>query len=164
MTGNLKLLCKLVERYLGTVHFGNDQFDPILGYGDLVQGNIMIKRVYYVEGPNHNLFSIGQFCDANLEVAFQKSTCFMRDLQGNDLLTDTKGYGHEEGIDFKESLAPVARLEAVWIFVSYAAHKSFPFYQMDAKTSFLNGPMKEEFYVAQPYGFIDLDHPEKFTV
>ncbi|GJX39060.1 retrovirus-related pol polyprotein from transposon TNT 1-94 [Tanacetum coccineum] len=90
MTGNVSLLCNFVEKYLGTVHFGNDQFAPILGYGDLVQGNITIKRVYYVEGLNHNLFSVGQFCDADLEVAFWKSTCFVRDLQGNDLLSGNR--------------------------------------------------------------------------
>ncbi|GJW71688.1 hypothetical protein Tco_0128605 [Tanacetum coccineum] len=83
MTGNLKLLCNFVEKFLGTVHFGNDQFALILGYGDLNQGNVMIKRVYYVEGLNHNLFSVGQFCDADLEVAFRKSTCFVRDLQAS---------------------------------------------------------------------------------
>ncbi|GJZ00104.1 retrovirus-related pol polyprotein from transposon TNT 1-94 [Tanacetum coccineum] len=91
MTGNLSLLCNFVEKYLGTVRFGNDQFAPILSYGDLVQGNITINRVYYVEGLNHNLFSVGQFCDANLEVAFRKSTCFVRDLQGNDLLIGNRG-------------------------------------------------------------------------
>ncbi|GKC51080.1 hypothetical protein Tco_1073825, partial [Tanacetum coccineum] len=91
ITGNLSLLCNFVEKYLGTIRFGNDQFAPILGYGDLVQGNITIKRVYYIEGLNHNLFSVGQFCDADLGVAFQKSTCFVRDLQGNDLLTDNRG-------------------------------------------------------------------------
>ncbi|GJR51922.1 retrovirus-related pol polyprotein from transposon TNT 1-94 [Tanacetum coccineum] len=72
-----------------------------------------------------------------------------------------KGYAQEEGIDFEESFAPVARLEAVRIFVAHAAHKSFPIYQMDVKTAFLNGPLKEEVYVAQPEGFVDLDHPEK---
>nr|GEY74645.1 retrovirus-related Pol polyprotein from transposon TNT 1-94 [Tanacetum cinerariifolium] len=72
MTGNLKLQINFVERFLGTVKFGNDQIAPILGYGDLVQGAVTIKRVYYVEGINHNLFSIGQFCDADLEVAFRK--------------------------------------------------------------------------------------------
>ncbi|GKF74018.1 hypothetical protein Tco_0220350, partial [Tanacetum coccineum] len=76
---------------MGTVRFGNDQFSPILGYGDLIQGNVTIKRVYYVEGLNHTLFSVGQFCDADLEVAFRKSTCFVRDLQGNDLLTGSRG-------------------------------------------------------------------------
>ncbi|GJY48476.1 retrovirus-related pol polyprotein from transposon TNT 1-94 [Tanacetum coccineum] len=72
-----------------------------------------------------------------------------------------KGYAQEEGIDFEESFAPVARLEAVRIFVAYAAHKSFPIYQMDVKMAFLNGPLKEEVYVAQPEGFVDPDHPEK---
>ncbi|GKC57434.1 retrovirus-related pol polyprotein from transposon TNT 1-94, partial [Tanacetum coccineum] len=72
-----------------------------------------------------------------------------------------KGYAQEEGIDFEESFAPVARLEAVSIFVAYAAHKSFPIYQMDMKTAFLNGPLKEEVYVAQPDGFVDPDHPDK---
>ncbi|GJS42469.1 gag-pol polyprotein [Tanacetum coccineum] len=72
-----------------------------------------------------------------------------------------KGYAQEEGIDFEESFAPVARLEAVRIFVAYAAHKSFPIYQMDVKTAFLNGPLKEEVYVAQPDGFVDPDHPDK---
>nr|GEY99119.1 retrovirus-related Pol polyprotein from transposon TNT 1-94 [Tanacetum cinerariifolium] len=327
----------------------------------LVQGNITINRVYYTEGLNHNLFLVGQLCDVDLEVAFPKSTCFVRDLQGNDLLTDNcrsdlyiislqesntstpiflmakasptkawlwhqrlshlnfdyinllskknvviglpklkyikdqlcsscevskverssfrtktvpsskgrlnllhmdlcgpmrvasingkkyilvivydysrytwtlflcskdetlevlkdflmmiqrnlqalasdydnsnpipqiqhvlpladttvpsqqeldllfghlydeflnaaKGYAQEEGIDFKESFAPVARLEAVWIFVAYVAHKSFPIYQINMKTEFLNGPLKEEVYVAQPDRFIDPDHQEK---
>nr|GEY46151.1 hypothetical protein [Tanacetum cinerariifolium] len=227
MTGNLKLLCNFVKKYLGTVRFGNDQFAPIIGYEDLVQGNITINRVYYVEGLNHNLFSVGQFCDADLKVALWKSTCFVRDLQdkikekGDSCIlvgysTQSKGYRvynkrtrlivesihirfdeikemlessiandtsglvpqrqkvsdydnsdpeamadfawieamqeelnqfdrlQEEGIDFEESFAPVARLEAVRIFIAYAAHKSFPIYQMDVKTAFLNGPLKEE--------------------
>ncbi|GJR82119.1 retrovirus-related pol polyprotein from transposon TNT 1-94 [Tanacetum coccineum] len=91
MTGNISILCYFVEKYMRTVHFGNDQFAPILGYGYLVQGNITINRVYYVEGLKHNLFSVGQCCDADLEVAFRKSTCFVRDLQGNDLLTGNRG-------------------------------------------------------------------------
>nr|GEU70641.1 hypothetical protein [Tanacetum cinerariifolium] len=91
MTGNLKLLINFVEKFWGTVKFGNDQIAPILGYGDLVQGAVTIKRVYYVEGLNHNLFSVGQFCDADLEVAFMKSTCFIRNLKGNDLLTGSRG-------------------------------------------------------------------------
>nr|GFA31426.1 retrovirus-related Pol polyprotein from transposon TNT 1-94 [Tanacetum cinerariifolium] len=90
MTGNLKLLINFMEKFLGMVKFGNDQIAPILGYGDLVQGAIMIKRVYYVEGLNHNLFSVDQFCDANLEVAFRKSTCYIRDLKGNDILTGSR--------------------------------------------------------------------------
>nr|GEV38473.1 integrase, catalytic region, zinc finger, CCHC-type, peptidase aspartic, catalytic [Tanacetum cinerariifolium] len=91
MTGNLKLLTNFVEKFLGTVKFGNDQIAPILGYGDLVQETVSIKRVYYVEGLNHNLFFVGQFCDADLEVAFWKSTCYIHALKGNDLLTGSRG-------------------------------------------------------------------------
>nr|GEW16376.1 integrase, catalytic region, zinc finger, CCHC-type, peptidase aspartic, catalytic [Tanacetum cinerariifolium] len=91
MTGNLKLLTNFVEKFLGTVKFENDQIAPILSYGDLVQGAVTIKRVYYAEGLNHNLFFVGQFCDADLEVAFRKSTCYIRDLKGTDLLTGSRG-------------------------------------------------------------------------
>nr|GEV01353.1 hypothetical protein [Tanacetum cinerariifolium] len=91
MTGNLKLLTNFVEKFLGTVKFRNDQIAPIPGYGDLVQGSVTIKRVYYVEGLNPNLFSVGQLCDADLEVAFRKSTCYIRDLKGNDLLIGSRG-------------------------------------------------------------------------
>nr|GEX66979.1 hypothetical protein [Tanacetum cinerariifolium] len=74
MTGNLKLLINFMEKFLGTVKFRNDQIAPILGYGDLVQGAVTIKSVYYVEELNYNLFFVDQFCDADLEVAFRKST------------------------------------------------------------------------------------------
>ncbi|GJW95043.1 retrovirus-related pol polyprotein from transposon TNT 1-94 [Tanacetum coccineum] len=92
MMGNLKLLCNFVEKFLGTIRFGNDQFAPILGYGDRNQGNITIKNGFLrlLKAPHHNLFSVGQFCDADLEVAFRKSTCFVRDLQGNNLLTGNR--------------------------------------------------------------------------
>ncbi|GJS31843.1 retrovirus-related pol polyprotein from transposon TNT 1-94 [Tanacetum coccineum] len=72
-----------------------------------------------------------------------------------------KGYSQHEGIDFKESFAPVAKLEAVRLFVVYVAHKSFPIYQMDVKTAFLNGPLKKEVYVNQPDRFVDPHHPDK---
>nr|GEX88722.1 hypothetical protein [Tanacetum cinerariifolium] len=91
MTGNLKLLTNFVEKFLGLVKFGNDQITPILGYGDLVQGSVTIKRVYYVEGLNHNLFAVCELYDADLEVAFRKSTCYIRDLKGNDLLIGSRG-------------------------------------------------------------------------
>ncbi|GJW42634.1 retrovirus-related pol polyprotein from transposon TNT 1-94 [Tanacetum coccineum] len=70
-----------------------------------------------------------------------------------------KGYSQQEGIDFEESFAPVARLEVVRMFVAYAAHKNFTFYQMDVKTTFPNGPLKEEVFVSQPDGFVDPDFP-----
>nr|GEU81360.1 retrovirus-related Pol polyprotein from transposon TNT 1-94 [Tanacetum cinerariifolium] len=70
-----------------------------------------------------------------------------------------KGYRQEEGIDFEESFAPVARIEAILIFIINAASKNMTIYQMDVKTAFLNGELKEEVYVSQPKGFVDLDHP-----
>nr|GEW69379.1 retrovirus-related Pol polyprotein from transposon TNT 1-94 [Tanacetum cinerariifolium] len=73
-TQKSKSFYRMLYEKTSTVRFGNDLFAPILGYGDLVQGNITINRVYYIEGLNHNLFSVGQLCDADLEVAFWKST------------------------------------------------------------------------------------------
>nr|GEW91265.1 retrovirus-related Pol polyprotein from transposon TNT 1-94 [Tanacetum cinerariifolium] len=72
-----------------------------------------------------------------------------------------KGYRQEEGIDFEESFAPVTRLEAIQILIAYAAHKSFIIYQMDTKTTFLNGPLKQEVYaVSQTGSLIQIIHKE----
>ncbi|GJW03988.1 retrovirus-related pol polyprotein from transposon TNT 1-94 [Tanacetum coccineum] len=70
------------EKFIGTVRFGNDHFGAIMGYGDYVIGDSVISRVYYVEGLGHNLFSVGQFCDSDLEVAFRKHSCYVRDTDG----------------------------------------------------------------------------------
>nr|GEY06076.1 retrovirus-related Pol polyprotein from transposon TNT 1-94 [Tanacetum cinerariifolium] len=70
-----------------------------------------------------------------------------------------RSYRQEEGIDFEKSFAPVARLEAIRIFLAYAAHKNMVVYQMDVKTAFLNGNLREEVYVSQPDGFVDQDNP-----
>ncbi|GKE08183.1 retrovirus-related pol polyprotein from transposon TNT 1-94 [Tanacetum coccineum] len=72
--------------FLGTVRFRNDHVAAILGFGDLQWGNILITMVYFIKGLGHNLFSVGQFCDSNLEVAFKRNTCFVRNLEGVDLL------------------------------------------------------------------------------
>ncbi|GJW68602.1 retrovirus-related pol polyprotein from transposon TNT 1-94 [Tanacetum coccineum] len=338
MTGNRALLTNFVEKFLGTVRFGNNDFAVIAGYGDVVIGSMTIKKVYYVEGLGHNLFSVGQFCDKGLEVAFRKSTCFVRNEDGVDLLTGlpkmkfekdhlcsaceqgkihrkhhksktafasnkplyllhmdlcgpmrvesingkryvlvvvddysrytwvfflhskdeaseviisfikktqvnlqlqfklcsndngtviepasvaealkdadwvsamqdeldqfarlkvwrlvprpegktiikTKwifknkkddaslvirnkarlvavGYCQQEGIDYDETFAPVARIEAIRLFLAYAAHKDFTVFQMDVKTAFLNGILKEEVYVGQPPGFVSKQYPD----
>nr|GEW11533.1 hypothetical protein [Tanacetum cinerariifolium] len=70
-----------------------------------------------------------------------------------------RGYCQEEGIDFEEFFALVARMEAISIFLAYAAHKSFTVFQIDVKTTFLHGTLKQNVYVCQPKGFIDADHP-----
>nr|GEY48203.1 reverse transcriptase domain-containing protein [Tanacetum cinerariifolium] len=87
MTGNCALLTIFMEKFLGTVRFGNNDFAMIAGYGDVVIGSMTIKKVYYVEGLGHNLFSVENFCDKGLEVAFRKYTCFIQNEDGVDLLT-----------------------------------------------------------------------------
>nr|GEW14571.1 retrovirus-related Pol polyprotein from transposon TNT 1-94 [Tanacetum cinerariifolium] len=81
MIRDLSKLTNFVYKFMG----------KIMGYGDYQIGNVMISRVYYVEGLGHNLFSIGQFCDLNLEVAFCQHTCYIRNLEGVDLLTESRG-------------------------------------------------------------------------
>ncbi|GJW18272.1 retrovirus-related pol polyprotein from transposon TNT 1-94 [Tanacetum coccineum] len=145
MTGNLKLLCNFVEKFLGTVRFGNDQFAPILGYGDLIQGNVTIKRVYYVEGLNHNLFSVGQFCDADLEVAFRKSTCFVRDLQGNDLLTGNRGSDlYTISLQETTSSTPIcfmakASPTQAWLWHRRLSHLNFDYITLLSKKEVVTG-------------------------
>ncbi|GJS47047.1 hypothetical protein Tco_0597168 [Tanacetum coccineum] len=75
---------------LFSVRFRNENIAKIIGYGDYQLGNVTISRVYYVKGLGHNLFSVGQFCDADLEVAFQKNTCFIRNLEGVDLISGSR--------------------------------------------------------------------------
>nr|GEY86860.1 hypothetical protein [Tanacetum cinerariifolium] len=86
LTGDRSQLVNFIQKFLGTVKFGNDHVAKIMGYGDYQIGNVIISRVYYVEGLGHNLFSVGQFCDSDLEVAFRQYTCFIRSLDGVDML------------------------------------------------------------------------------
>ncbi|GJW27798.1 retrovirus-related pol polyprotein from transposon TNT 1-94 [Tanacetum coccineum] len=91
MTGDRSRLMNFVKKFIGTVRFGNDHFGAIMGYGDYVVGDSVISRVYYVEGLGHNLFSVGQFCDSDLEVAFRKHSCYVRDTDGVELLKGSRG-------------------------------------------------------------------------
>nr|GEY57401.1 copia protein [Tanacetum cinerariifolium] len=202
MMGNRALLTNFMEKLFGTVRFGNNDFSVIAAYGDVVIGSMNIKKIYYVEGLGHNIFSVGQFCDKGLEVAFRKSTCFVRNEDGVDLLTGDRssnlytialnevasnssacllakssssqsclviqnkarlvavGYSQQEGIDYDETFAPVARIEAIHLFLAYVAHKDFIVFQMDVKTAFCNGIIKEEVYVGQPLGFVSKQYPD----
>nr|GEY02290.1 retrovirus-related Pol polyprotein from transposon TNT 1-94 [Tanacetum cinerariifolium]GEY04561.1 retrovirus-related Pol polyprotein from transposon TNT 1-94 [Tanacetum cinerariifolium] len=313
MTGDRSRLTNLVKKFIRTVRFVNDHFGAIMGYGDYVIGDSVISRVYYVEGLGNDLFSVGQFYDSDLEVAFRKHSCYVRDTDGVELIKGShgsnlytisvedmmksspicllskaskhkswlwhqrlnhlnfevvattfytqnqslihtrhnktpyelvynkkpdltffrvfgalcyptndsedlgklqptadigifvgyapsrkvwelvpqpdcfviialkwiykvkldeygdvlknkaqlvaKGYRQEEGIDFEESFLPVACIEAIRIFITNAASKNMTIYQMDVKTAFLNGELKEEVYASQPEGFVDPDHP-----
>nr|GEV93848.1 retrovirus-related Pol polyprotein from transposon TNT 1-94 [Tanacetum cinerariifolium] len=145
MTGNLKLLCNFVKKFMGTVRFGNDQFAPILGYGDLVQGNVTINRVYYVKCLNHNLFSDGQFCEVDLEVAFRKSTCFVRDLKGNNLLIGNRGSDlYTISLQESTSTTPLCLMAKatptqVWLWHQRLSHLNFAYINLFSKKDIVIG-------------------------
>ncbi|GKE73997.1 retrovirus-related pol polyprotein from transposon TNT 1-94 [Tanacetum coccineum] len=90
MTEDRSQLTNFVHKFLGIVKFDNDQIVKIIGFGDYQIGNITTLRVYYVECLGHNLFYVGQFCDSDLEVDFKKHTCFVRNLEGVDLLSGSR--------------------------------------------------------------------------
>ncbi|GJT05392.1 integrase, catalytic region, zinc finger, CCHC-type containing protein [Tanacetum coccineum] len=91
MTGDRSRLRNFVKKFIETVRFGNDHFGAIMGYGDYVIGDSVISRVYYVEGLGHNLFSVGQFCNSDLEVAFRKHSCYVRDKDVVELIKGSRG-------------------------------------------------------------------------
>nr|GEY68586.1 integrase, catalytic region, zinc finger, CCHC-type, peptidase aspartic, catalytic [Tanacetum cinerariifolium] len=86
-----EVLTNFINKFLGTVKFKNDHVAEIIGYGDYLIGNVMISRVYYVEGLGHNLVFVGQFYDSNLAVSFRQHTYYIRNLEGVDLLTGSRG-------------------------------------------------------------------------
>ncbi|GKF95691.1 hypothetical protein Tco_0288426 [Tanacetum coccineum] len=88
MTGDHSRLRNFMKKFTGIVRFGNDHFGAIMGYGDYVIGDSVISRVYYVEGLGHNLLSVGQFCNCELEVAFRKHTCYVRDTDAVELIKE----------------------------------------------------------------------------
>nr|GEV64697.1 retrovirus-related Pol polyprotein from transposon TNT 1-94 [Tanacetum cinerariifolium] len=254
MTGDRSRLRNFVKKFIGTVRFRNDHFGAIMGYGDYVIGDNVISKVYYVEGLGHNLFSVGQICDSDLEVAFRKHSCYVRDTNGVGLIKGSRGsnlytisvedmmkkdlvrglpglkfkkdhlcsacqleYYENVGIFHQKSVSrtpqqdgvvkrqnrtldeaartmmtfskasislqgvpvesnimevkPFAPInndpfvnvfapepsskasssgDAIRIFITNAASKNMIVYQMDVKTAFLNGELKEQVYVSQP--------------
>nr|GEV99173.1 retrovirus-related Pol polyprotein from transposon TNT 1-94 [Tanacetum cinerariifolium] len=126
-------------------------FAPILSYGDLVQENITINRVYYVEGLNHNLFSVGQFCDADLEVSFKKSTCFVRDLQGNDLLIGNRGFDlYTISLQESTSSTPLylmakATPTQAWLWHRRLSHLNFDYNNLLSKKNIVTGLLIQAF-------------------
>ncbi|GJY58357.1 retrovirus-related pol polyprotein from transposon TNT 1-94 [Tanacetum coccineum] len=131
MTGDQSLLNNFVEKFMGTVRFGNDHFVAITGYGDYVQGNINVCHVYYVEGLGHNLFSVEQFCDGDLEVAFHSKTCYVRNLKGDDLLIgDRETNLYTISISDMAASSPVclmskATLTKSWLWHHRLSHLNF---------------------------------------
>nr|GEU95590.1 hypothetical protein [Tanacetum cinerariifolium] len=147
----LLILLQLIEIVLFIVDSRNDQIAPILGYGDLVQGAVMIKRVYYVEGLNYNLFSVGQLCDADLEVAFRKSTCYIRDLKGNDFLTGSRGTDLYS-ITLQDTTSPnpiclmaKATSSQAWLWHRRLSHLNFDTINLLSKNDIMVGLPKQKF-------------------
>ncbi|GJS11082.1 integrase, catalytic region, zinc finger, CCHC-type containing protein [Tanacetum coccineum] len=131
------------SKFLGTVIFGNDHIANIMGYGDYQMGNVTISRVYYVEGLGHNLFSVGQFCDSNLEVAFRKHTCFFRDLNDVDLLKGSRGLNfYTLSMDNLLLSSPICLLSKAsktkyWLWHQRLSHLNFDYINYLAKRSSL---------------------------
>nr|GEW28553.1 retrovirus-related Pol polyprotein from transposon TNT 1-94 [Tanacetum cinerariifolium] len=130
MTGNRALLTNFVEKFLGTVCFGNNDFAVIDGYGDVVIGSMTIKKVYYVDGLGHNLFSVGPYCDKGLEVSFRKSTCFVRTEDGVDLLA-----GDRSSNLYTIALNEVASNSLACLLVKVSSSQSWLWHQ---RLSYLN--------------------------
>nr|GEX09604.1 integrase, catalytic region, zinc finger, CCHC-type, peptidase aspartic, catalytic [Tanacetum cinerariifolium] len=108
MTGDRSRLRNFVKKFIMTVRFENDHFGAIMGYGDYVIGDSVISRVYYVEELGHNLFSVGQFCDSDLEVAFKKHSCYVWDTDGVELIKgsrDITAYYETIGITYERTVS-----------------------------------------------------------
>nr|GFB85700.1 integrase, catalytic region, zinc finger, CCHC-type, peptidase aspartic, catalytic [Tanacetum cinerariifolium] len=90
LTRDRSRLINFVKKFIGTVRFKNDHFGAIMAYGGYVIGNSVISRLYYIEGLGHNLFSVRQFCDSDLEVTFRKHSCYIRDTNGVELIKGSR--------------------------------------------------------------------------
>nr|GEX95586.1 retrovirus-related Pol polyprotein from transposon TNT 1-94 [Tanacetum cinerariifolium] len=151
MTGNCSQLMNFVNKFLGTVRFGNNQIVRIMGYGDYQIGNVVISRVYDVERLRHNLFSVGQFCDADHEVALQKNTCIIRDLEGVDLISgfrDTNLYTISLDEMLKSSLICLlskASKTKRWLWHRRLSHLNFGTLNKLAKDGLARGILRLKF-------------------
>ncbi|GKC47408.1 retrovirus-related pol polyprotein from transposon TNT 1-94 [Tanacetum coccineum] len=170
LTGNLKLLSNFMEKFMGMVKFGNDQIASIIGYGDLVQGNITIKRVYYVKGLNHNLFSVGQLCDADLEVSFRKSTSYIRDLKGNDLLIGSRGIDLYS-VTLQDTSTPnhiclmaKATSSQAWLWHRHLSHLNFNSINLMSKNDIVIGLPKFKFVKDHLYSSCELGKAKRKLV
>ncbi|GJX22244.1 retrovirus-related pol polyprotein from transposon TNT 1-94 [Tanacetum coccineum] len=145
MTKNRSQLINFVSKFLGTVKFRNDHIAKIMGYRDYQMGNVTISQVYYVEGLGHNLFSMGQFCDSGLEVAFRKHTCFIRDLEDVDLLKVSRGLNvYTLSQDNLRLSSPICLLSKAsktksWLWHQRLSHLNFDYITSLAKQGLVRG-------------------------
>nr|GEY25164.1 retrovirus-related Pol polyprotein from transposon TNT 1-94 [Tanacetum cinerariifolium] len=152
MTGNLKLLINFVWKFMGTVRFENDHVAAILGFSDLQWGNILITKVYLGEGLGHNLFSVGQFCDSDFEVAFRRNACFVRNLEGVYLLKGDRSTNlytinlHEMASASPISLMDHASSTKSWLWHQRLSHLNFDTINDLAKNDLVTGLLKFKYH------------------
>nr|GEW71867.1 hypothetical protein [Tanacetum cinerariifolium] len=139
-----------------TVRFGNDQIARIIGYCDYQLGNVIISRVYYVEGLGHNFFSVGQFFDADLEVVFRKNTCFIRNLEGVDLLSGSRDINL-----YTISLDDMLKSSLICLLSKASKTKSWLWHRQLSRLNFgtLNKLAKDGLAIGIPRLKFQKDHP-----
>ncbi|GJX53231.1 retrovirus-related pol polyprotein from transposon TNT 1-94 [Tanacetum coccineum] len=148
MTRNRSQLINFVSKFLGTIRFGNDHIEKIMGYEDYQMGKVIISWVYYVEGLGHNLFFVGQFCNSDLEVAFRKHTCFIRDLDGVDLPKGSRGSNlYTLSMDNFFLSSPICLLSKdsktmSWLWHRRLSHLNFDYITSLAKHGLVRGLLK----------------------
>ncbi|GJY25325.1 integrase, catalytic region, zinc finger, CCHC-type containing protein, partial [Tanacetum coccineum] len=151
MTEQRSQFINFVSKFLGTVIFRNDQIAKIIGYGDYQLRNVTISQVYYVEGLRHNLFSVGQFHDSDLEVAFRKHTCYVRNLDGDDLLSGSRDINlYTISLDDILKSSPICLLSKAlktksWLWHRRLSHLNFDTLNQLAKQGLVRGPPKLKF-------------------
>ncbi|GKE62058.1 retrovirus-related pol polyprotein from transposon TNT 1-94, partial [Tanacetum coccineum] len=145
MTGNRSQLINFVHKFIGIVRFENDHIAKIMGYEDYQMGNVTISWVYYVEGLGHNLFSVGQFCDFDLEVAFCKHSCYIHDLEGVDLLKGSRGSNlYTLSLEDMMVSSPIYLLSKAsktkfWLWHRRLSHLNFDYITTLAKQGLVHG-------------------------
>nr|GEV14407.1 putative ribonuclease H-like domain-containing protein [Tanacetum cinerariifolium] len=153
MTGDCSQLTNFVHKCLGIVKFGNDQIAKIMGYGNYQIRNITISRVYYVEGLGHNQFSVGQFFNSDLEVAFRKHMCFVRNLEGVDLLSRSQETNlYTLLIEDMMASSPICLLFKAsktksWLRHRRLSHLNFGTINHSAKNGFVRDTNQENLYL-----------------
>ncbi|KAI3697946.1 hypothetical protein L6452_31052 [Arctium lappa] len=145
MTGHKALLSNYTKKFSGNVRFGNDQFSPILGYGDVVHDKVTITKVSYVEGLGHNLFSIGQFCDKGLQVNFKAMSCSVCTEDGKELLVGTRKSNlytinlAKVQTDNQVFLLTKASMQQSWLWHRRLSHLNFCYINKLVKGRLVNG-------------------------
>ncbi|GKE46413.1 retrovirus-related pol polyprotein from transposon TNT 1-94, partial [Tanacetum coccineum] len=167
MTGDQSLLKNFIEKFMGIVRFRNDNFAAITGYGDYIQGNITICHVYYVEGLGHNLFSVRQFCDGDLEVAFRSKTCYVASINGKKyILVIVDDYSRYTWVYFLHSKDETPEIIKKFIAQAQLNYKAkICKIRIDNATEFKNATLKAHYEKLGIMQQVSTDHtPQKNEV